>query len=368
MKLVCEEGLCNGCGCCKEVCGKQAITIQDDITVMKALINEEKCISCDACKKVCPTQNIPKKTEPMGWLQGWSQNSDTRDSAASGGYATEIMKAFVKNKGIVYSCRFSNGIFGFDRASKLEDINYFIGSKYVKSNPEEVYKRIREDLSEKREVLFLGLPCQVAAVKNLFGENKLLYTADLICHGTPSANFLEIYLKQCKKKDLSNIDSIRFRINNKYQLVVDNEPLVVKGVSDAYSIAFIEGATFTENCYQCAYAGTKRISDLTLGDSWGSLLEIEERKRGISLAMYQNEKGYKLLQMAKIEMQEVNPELAIKANRQLNAPMVMPKQRDSILQGAKKGKKVEGLVRHSYPKQMLKQRIKKFLIKLKVVK
>lgn len=64
----------------------------------------------------------------------------------------------------------------------------FAGSKYVKSNPEGSYKKIRKLLSEERTVLFIGLPFQCAALKKATEKSIKghLYTVDLICHGTPS--------------------------------------------------------------------------------------------------------------------------------------------------------------------------------------
>ena len=38
---------------------------------------------------------------------------------------------------------------------------------------------------------------------------------------------------------------------------------------------------YTENCYSCRYASQSRVSDISLGDSWGSELSEEEKKKGI---------------------------------------------------------------------------------------
>ena len=62
------------------------------------------------------------------------------------------------------------------------------GSKYVQSNINTTYSEIK--LEEGRWVLFTGTPCQIAGLKSYLGKeyNKLL-TADIICHGVPSADF-----------------------------------------------------------------------------------------------------------------------------------------------------------------------------------
>ena len=48
----------------------------------------------------------------------------------------------------------------------IEELNDFAGSKYVKSNPIGIYAKVIEKLKHSEKVLFIGLPCQVAAVKN----------------------------------------------------------------------------------------------------------------------------------------------------------------------------------------------------------
>ena len=53
---------------------------------------------------------------------------------------------------------------------------------------------------------------------------------------------------------------------------------------------FLNSTSYTENCYECKYAKTERISDLTLGDSWGSRLTEDEIHKGVSLALCQTEK------------------------------------------------------------------------------
>jgi len=48
----------------------------------------------------------------------------------------------------------------------LSQTEQFVGSKYVKSNPKTIYIDIERKLQEGKKVLFVGLPCQVAALYN----------------------------------------------------------------------------------------------------------------------------------------------------------------------------------------------------------
>ena len=89
----------------------------------------------------------------------------------------------------------------------------FAGSKYVKSNPKNIYSKIHERLKQGDRVLFIGLPCQVAALNNYIKDKKNLYTVDLICHGSPSPIILEKYLAE-NYVDIRKIKDLNFRNSN----------------------------------------------------------------------------------------------------------------------------------------------------------
>lgn len=197
-KFICKENMCTGCKACIDKCTKSAIYIKDELDTFNAVIDTNKCIECGACYKVCPNNNLVELKEQISWYQGWAKLSEERESSSSGGFAATLSRSFIKNDGVVCSCAFENGDFKFKIAETEEEIEAFKGSKYVKSNPEGIYRKVRDYLLQKRKVLFIGLPCQVAAVKNFMGEKlwSNLYTVDLICHGTPSVKLLEKYLEQ----------------------------------------------------------------------------------------------------------------------------------------------------------------------------
>ena len=215
--------------------------------------------------------------------------------------------------------------------------------------------------------MFIGLPCQVAAVRNFVGEklDQNLYTADLICHGTPSPKLLDVFLNQYKKQ-LSSFDNILFRIKAKMQIHCDGEGIVRKGVSDRYTIAFLNGLTYTDNCYKCQFAQRKRVSDITLGDSWGSELPLESMKEGVSLALCQTRKGIEILENADVELLSVDLENAILNNQQLDHPSIMPKDRVVFFESLKKGYKFNKLVKKYLPKQCFRQDIKALLIRMRI--
>lgn len=368
MKTVCQLNQCAGCMACVDICPKGAITIEDNLAAYNAVIDENKCIGCNACHKVCQSNNPTKQISPIKWYQGWAEVSDVRKYSSSGGMATAISQAFIESGGVVCSCTFHDGEFIFEFAERIEDLNKFAGSKYVKSNPKGIYKSVKEYLKSGREVLFIGLPCQVSALKNFVGTQYEggLFTVDLICHGTPSPKLLEMFLNQYGHT-LTELRDIQFRVKAKFMVYGDYNGIITNGVSDKYSIAFLNSLTYTENCYSCQYAFKDRVSDLTLGDSWGSELPMDEQKKGISLILCQTEKGEKLLKGSGIHLEKVDIEKAIANNHQLSHPSLMPKNRDDFFKGLKKHK-FNRLVFRQFPKQCLRQDIKQLLIKAHIIR
>lgn len=350
---------------CLEICPQHAITIKTDVTKINAVINESLCINCGLCHKTCQSNKAADFHSPMEWWQGWAKNPEIRKAASSGGIATAIEQAFIQSGGLVCSCVFENGRFEFAFASKVEDVKKFTGSKYVKSNPTGIYKKLKSLLNDGKKVLFVGLPCQVAAVRNYVGEKlcEKLYTIDLICHGSPLPEVLEMFLKQYDLK-LANLEYIGFRTKTAFQINNNRRYFSEKGTRDSYTISFLNAISYTENCYECQYATINRVSDITLGDSWGSDLDGAIQNKGVSLILCQSEKGKELLQSSDLELVDVDIERAKENNHQLVSPSRKPENRTAFFNDLQAGKPFDKVVRKYYKKQYIKQKIKGMLIRV----
>ena len=364
---VCEENKCTGCMSCLAVCPKNAISIHDLIMKYNAVIDIDKCVKCNACQIVCQQNNPPVLSEPITWYQGWANEDLVRSKGSSGGFAGAISKKFVEEGGEVCSCIFYNGNFVFQCVNTMNELDEFVGSKYVKSNPDSIYREIKQKLRVGRKILFIGLPCQVGALKKYLRNsyNDLLYTIDLICHGTPSPKLLEIFLNQYGYS-LKNLKNIAFRNKERFQVCEGCKGIITNGVGDRYTMAFLHSLSYTENCYECKYARKQRVSDITLGDSWGSDIGGEEHSRGISLALCMTQKGDELVKNSNLHLEKVDLEKAIASNHQLQHASVKPKTYDSFCKGIKQGKNFNRLVSKSLPKACFKQDVKRILIKMRV--
>lgn len=361
MKTVCAKNMCAGCMACTNICKMSAITIIDDYKSYNAVIDEVKCVNCGLCEKNCPNIKCVDKLNPLFWKEGWALNPEIRNNASSGGVASAIIYSFIKDGGYVASCMLNKGEFVFVLTSSTQIAERFTGSKYVKSNPKTIYRDIERKLKDGKKVLFIGLPCQVAALRNFSSNQENLYTVDLICHGSPSPELLKMYLKE-KSVDIEELEELNFREKTSFGLRSTEKDIGFSRIVDMYTYAFLKSIDYTENCYYCRYASQSRVSDISLGDSWGSELSEEEKKKGISLVLCQTKKGEELLKKSNLELFDADITRVIQLNHQLEFPSKIPSSRPFFFENLEKG--FDFTMKKILPKEHLKNEIKTILSKI----
>lgn len=371
-RTVCAYNKCAACMACVDACQHGAITVEDTLATCNAIIDSDKCVECGACQRVCPQLNSVELRTPIAWQQGWASSPTERAASSSGGIATAVSRSFINRGGLVCSCRQLNGEFVFELTDDESSLEAMRGSKYVKSNPAGSYSRLREALRSGRDVLFVGLPCQVAAARNYVGKlGERLYTIDLICHGTPSFGLLRRYLEE-RNQVFGDSLVLDFRKKLQFQLRWRGAETGLTGRGmDRYTIAFLEGMSYTENCYSCPYACMKRTSDLTLGDSWGTEL-VNEKMAGVSLALVNTEKGYELVGSAELTLLPADVSSALDNNGQLLRPTIRPDDREGFFHALASGATVDWAVFKQRPRLCIerwaKNTAKGLLIKLGLIR
>lgn len=364
MKLVCEINQCAGCAACVDICPTNSINIVDCLDHMDAEINKSTCINCGLCYKTCGQNHPAELRRAQKWLQGWAEDS-IRLSSSSGGFGQALMLDFIKRGGYVAACKLIGGEYKFILAKEVGDIDGCAGSKYVKSNPQGIYKKIKVSLKDNHRILFIGLPCQVSSLRNYVRDDKNLYTVDLICHGSPSIKILQMALKEYGL-DIHNLKDVRFRNNTNFGLYNDRTRIVPDGVIDRYTMSFLRGLFYTENCYNCHYAQIDRVGDLTIGDSWGTEIH-DELSKGISLVLCQTNKGKEMIDKLDFTFKPVDIKNSIEQNKQLQHPSVEPLEREKFFKDLHNGKSFKAAVVRAYTRDVVKQEVKTILLKLNIM-
>ena len=272
---------CVGCKSCEQSCPKHCISmVENNEGFWYPSVDEKSCIECKLCLKRCPVENTDfhRNTPKKVWAWRNKNDADIMRSA-SGGAADSAAKAVLQMGGVVYGAAYDEQL----AVSHIEvtadaERKKLQSSKYVQSDPKDGYAKAKQRLAEGKKVLFTGTPCQIAGLYAFLGGNpENLYTVDLICHGVPSPKFFKKYLEYQNKQTAGRVIYFNFRSKDKrgwgtqYLLKTKTKTKTkTKALSlDRYGKHFMDGDCYRESCYQCAYANTSRVGDLTVGDFWG---------------------------------------------------------------------------------------------------
>ena len=299
---------CCGCLACKQICPKQCIKIYCDNQGFKyPIVDASKCIDCHLCEKSCPVlnHNLPKE-EPLNSYLSYSKNEEIRESSSSGGIFSELAKLIISKGGVVFGAVYDdNWLVTYSEASSLEELHKFRGSKYVQSDINNSYVKVKRYLTEGRYVLFAGTPCFVAGL-NLFLKKQYenLLTVDFVCHSIPSPKVWLLYLDCLKERNKSEIQKLTFRDKSNgwsnYSLAIefvnkkgDTYNFVESHFDNLFMKGFADDLYTRPSCSKCPARNFTSGSDITLADAWDVNKYHPEKndEMGLSHVMINTKKG-----------------------------------------------------------------------------
>lgn len=340
------QNKCYGCRSCEQICPRNCIEMkpsQEGFLYPK--VEEKSCIHCGLCLKACPvTQTNVHRNQPQQIYAFKNKNAEEIRCSASGGAADVAAKVVLKQKGVVYGAAYdADFVVKHIEVTDEQGKRQLQSSKYVQSDINDCYLKAREALKKGKPVLFTGTPCQIAGLYTfLGGDDSNLFTLDLICHGVPSPELFKKYLAYQQRKLKGNIIHYNFRSKDKrgwgtqYMLEAKTESKIkTKAISlDHYGKHFMEGDCYRESCYQCPYANTNRVGDLTVGDFWGILQSRPEfySEKGVSSVFINTDKGLKLFKSmeAYADVLQITLSEGLAKQGNLVNPTSKPKSRDEF--------------------------------------
>lgn len=307
IKLADKES-CTACGACAFVCAKNSITmIEDEHGSVYPSLDSTNCVECGRCQKTCPILSPLDVNTPQIAYSAWSSDEKERETSASGGIAAEIYK-----KAVSEGCDIAGAVQQDDfrvvmqLSSDEKAIMKFKNSKYVFSEAWHVYQEIKQSLKADKNVVFIGLPCQVAALRKIFRENEKILFVEVVCHGTAPFSYLKQHIEHIEHTKNEKAIRMSFRDPDTYTYTFtftlynkDGKRFYaeVPRKTDTYQYAYHSTISYRENCYHCHFAREQRIADITLSDykGLGRMAPCSYGETNVPCILVNTEKGKKFI-------------------------------------------------------------------------
>lgn len=310
MIRITDKSRCSGCSACYSVCPMNAIVMkQDELGFRYPQVIEDKCISCSLCETVCPYGRQYEPSADVDVFAAINKDDSIRSESSSGGVFHVLASEVLAEGGSVYGAAFSDGYDSVEHVcvDNQASLGRLHGSKYVQSDLNDVFSKVRSDLKDERPVLFSGTPCQVAGLNSFLGKryDKLLSVA-CACHGVPSPEVWRCYYHELK----GDSDHVTFRDKShgwkNYQVRIGDYSS--PAFSDPYMKAMLKGITLRPSCLECAFKGKNCGCDILLGDWWGIgriCAELDDDK-GTGAVLVFSEQGRKYLNEDLLKLRKMN--------------------------------------------------------------
>lgn len=347
-----EKELCTGCGACSFACPKNCICmIEDDNGVVYPQIDHSICIECNKCKKTCPLLSFVGFNYPIEAYAAYSSDSEERKTSASGGVAAEIYKEAIKKGYKIAGASLQNDFTVKIEIANENNISSFKNSKYVFSDAYNLFPELKKLLKEGNKCIVIALPCQIAAIRKAFDNDQNLLLVDVVCHGTTPHRVLAQHISNIEKDKNIKAHKVYFRDPNvdtmsfSFSLYDKAEHcFYIKSANnnDMYQFGYHRAITYRENCYNCSFAKSYRVSDITISDykGLGRLAPTIHVNHKISSVLVNTEKGrefiYSIIGSGNLIVEKRPIQEPILGDRQLREPSKKTLYRNSYIRRLKK--------------------------------
>lgn len=327
-----EKKDCCGCNACADACHVGAISFQTDNEGFWYPVTDEKvCNNCHRCETVCPVINIDKikhnDFEKPKIYGCYHSDVVIRFDSTSGGLFSALAQEMYRQKGYVSGAVYTDS---FDVKNYISndkrDLKRLRSSKYLQSNAEGLYKRIKNLLDSGEKVLACGSPCQMAALRSFLHKDYAnLFVVDFVCRAANSPKVFHKYLESLESRYGAHIVAVKDKNKDHgwhslaRKITFDDGQIYYgEGEVDDYRRGYHLNVFERPSCYNCMFKGIPRMSDITLADFWG-LNDIDpdmDKNLGTSLVLVNSNKGEALFEKIKTKLvcKEYSLEQALHGN------------------------------------------------------
>lgn len=279
---------CMACSACVSICPTNSINMNiDEEGFRYPSLNQASCIHCGLCEKVCPVQTGYEGHREFNDAFAFkSTNYQVWKRSSSGGAFTEICKVVNPNS-YIFGAEWNGDTVRHNYVKGVEGIGVFNKSKYIESDLNTVFTETKDLLEKGEYVVFSGLPCQIAGLKNFLKQDyDNLLTIDLICHGVGSPSVFKSCLKVLAEDLNIDVENYEFRAKTRFyekEYIIsikctDEKQLYLS--KDRYMELFLKQLCLRPSCGgNCHFRSEKRPGDITIADFKG-LYEVFPQLRG----------------------------------------------------------------------------------------
>ena len=328
METIIEKNNCCGCKACADICRNDAISFSSDREgFWYPEIDTNRCVDCGQCKRVCPQLHVLNKSNPIKVMAAKNRDRDILLKSSSGGVFTALAEEVLLNGGIVYGVIYNKNIQAqFCRIDKIEGLEKMRGSKYVQADSQGVYRAVLKDLEDGYQVMFVGTPCQVSAMRIMTSKylDRILLV-DFICHGVTSPRVFAEYIRYIENKRKKRIvgyfnraKDLGWRHTEKI-IFQDGKSEYTSLLSQAWRHIFHSHNCLRTSCYNCHFNHyEEREADITIGDYWGIEKHHPEFKysEGASLVVIYTDHGKEWIGKCKKKLEIIDSQIEYCLERQ----------------------------------------------------
>lgn len=302
-----DKKKCCGCTACFNKCPVSCISMrQDEEGFYYPVVDINKCIFCGLCEEACPIVNPSDKYDIGKAFAVQHKDSETLYHSAAGGAYSALGEYILERNGVVYGAAYNEKmVVEHVRVFTKEQLPVFRSSKYVQSYQRDMFKSVEQDIKEGKLVCYSGTPCQIAGLRKYLGiDYDNLITVDLVCKGVGSPKVLKQYVDLMKKKYESDIVGMNFKRktygyhSSTMSVDFDNgKSYSMGGITDLMMRSFRANICLRPSCYECAFKGKDRVSDLTIFDCWNykHLTGKKDNDKGHTSVLVHTNKGLEML-------------------------------------------------------------------------
>ena len=269
---------------------------------------------------------------PLSQYAAWTLDTPLREMSTSGGVFTELARTVFRDGGVVVAAGWLKSPFRVAHkvASQESDLDEMRGAKYAPSDMSDAWKDVNNALSKGRYCLFVGTPCQTAAIRKRFGSgNGKLLVCALFCHSVPERYIWAKYVNELELAHGSPLKSVQFRCKKHGGtwrngiFVADFEdgqsPIIEPLAGNVYCDAFFMRLSTRRSCLNCRFKCGNSGADIMIGDFWGvekSHPELDDGK-GLSAVLVYTSAGDRVLAETKCELRTVEYQEIVACNKHL---------------------------------------------------